>query len=122
MSESFDDVAELLRGFAERVYWVVDQVPLGTVATYGQIATYAGSPGAARAVGNLMRDSAANGFDVPWHRIINASGGISSKGDFARAELQRLLLEKERVAFDHRGKCVLARFVWSPQDTFWNER
>ncbi len=112
---------EGLSTFTDRVYWLVQQVPNGRVATYGQIATYAGSPRAARAVGNLMRDSLANGVECPWQRIINASGGISYRGDLARAELQRRLLKTEGVAFNHRGKCDLDEFRWSPPTAFWAE-
>lgn len=112
---------EDLDSFTDRVYWLVQQVPAGRVATYGQIATYAGSPRAARAVGNLMRQSLARGVECPWQRIINASGGISYRGDLARAELQRRLLESEGIEFDHRGKCDLQTCRWSPSTAFWAE-
>ncbi|MFW5966885.1 MAG: MGMT family protein, partial [Persicimonas sp.] len=59
--DQFDAVRAELEEFADRVYWLVAQVPPGRVVTYGQIALYAGSPGAARAVGNLMRESVARG-------------------------------------------------------------
>lgn len=108
-----------LDSFGDRVYWLVAQVPTGRVVTYGQIALYAGSPRAARAVGNLMRTSLKKGVEVPWHRVINASGGISSKGDVERAELQRRLLEGEGVAFDAAGRCDLERFRWEPDVLFW---
>lgn len=117
----FEEVVHELDTFMDRVYWLVQAVPSGSVATYGQIATYAGSPGAARAVGNLMRDSLDNGVECPWQRIINASGGISYKGDFVRAELQRRLLEEEGVSFDHRGRCDLGVYRWKPETTFWSE-
>lgn len=114
-------ILEELESFTDRVYWLVQQVPPGTVATYGQIATYAGSTGAARAVGNLMRNSLTNGVECPWQRIINASGGISYKGDVVRAELQRQLLEREGIAFDHRSRCDLDACRWSPPTAFWAE-
>lgn len=109
--------------FADRVYWLVCQVPEGAVATYGQIATYAASPRAARAVGNLMRLSLQRGRDVPWHRIINAKGAISSKGDTERAELQRRLLVAEGIEFDDSGRCDLERLQWEPSrhEVLWHE-
>lgn len=107
--------------FSERVYWLVAQVPRGCVATYGQIATLAGSPRAARAVGNLMRLSLKRGREVPWHRIINHQGRISSKGDTERAELQRRLLEAEGIEFDDTGRCELEQVRWSPREGFWDE-
>lgn len=121
MEMELQEVLEDLESFKDRVYWLVQQVPRGAVATYGQIATYAGSPAAARAVGNLMRDSHENGVDCPWHRIINAQGGISYKGDFVRAELQRRLLTEEGVTFDHRGRCRFDEVRWRPTTTFWSE-
>ncbi len=105
--------------FSDRVYWIVSQVPRGCVATYGQIATYAGSPRAARAVGNLMRRSLELERPIPWHRIINASGGISSKGDVERAELQRRLLEDEGIEFGDGDCCDLERYRWQPRQGFW---
>lgn len=109
------------QSFSDRVYWLVCQIPRGCVATYGQIATYAGSPRAARAVGNLMRLSLERERDVPWHRIINSRGAISSKGDTARAELQRRLLEAEGISFDDTGRCDLERLRWQPREVFWDE-
>jgi methylated-DNA-protein-cysteine methyltransferase-like protein len=116
-----DAIRDDLDEFSDRVYWLVQQVPPGVVVTYGQVALYAGSSGAARAVGTLMRNSLANGVDVPWQRVINASGGISFKGDFARAELQRRLLEDEGVVFESNGKCDLAQFRWAPDVLFWED-
>lgn len=107
--------------FADRTYWLVCQVPAGRVATYGQIATYAGSPRAARAVGSLMRRSLHNDREIPWHRIINAKGAISSKGDTARAELQFRLLKAEGIDFDEKERCDLERFRWAPQEIFWHD-
>ncbi len=110
---------DALTEFSDRVYWLVQQVPSGAVATYGQIATFAGSPRAARAVGNLMRQSLKRDVEVPWHRVINARGAISSKGDSPRAELQRRLLQAEGITFDDRGRCDLQALRWEPREHFW---
>ena len=110
-----------LSEFSDRVYWLVCQIPTGLVATYGQIATYAGSPRAARAVGNLMKRSLEIDREVPWHRVINAKGAISFKGDTARAELQRRLLEAEGISFDDSGRCDLETHRWEPREVFWHD-
>lgn len=107
--------------FSDRVYWLIDQVPEGQIATYGQIAMYAGSPRAARAVGNLLRDSAFIGLELPWHRIINSAGGISFKGNVDRAELQKTLLTGEGVEMNRRYKCKLGAYQWAPTSPFWKE-
>ncbi len=103
-------------GFHRKVFAVVRQVPPGHVTTYGQVATWLGSPRVARHVGFAM--AAAGGAEqaVPWHRVINAQGRISHRGDLVRAEWQRELLEREGVEFDDRERVDLRRFLWSFPD------
>ncbi|HEY8020664.1 MAG TPA: MGMT family protein [Thermoanaerobaculia bacterium] len=93
---------------------VVARIPRGRVATYGQVATYAGLPGHARQVGTAL-GCLADGSTLPWHRVINARGEISSRGDLGLHEgFQRHLLEEEGVVFDARGRIDLDRFGWEP--------
>ncbi len=99
-----------MQTFRARVVTLVCAVPPGKVATYGQIALLAGHPKAARQVGGVLyglRDS-----DVPWQRIINAQGGISTC-KVGAGELQRALLESEGITFDREGRCDLERYRWS---------
>ena len=91
-------------GFHERVYDMVSRVPRGRVSTYGDIATLLGSPRVARHVGFAL--AALADPTVPWHRIINARGQISFKGDTVRAEQQRARLEAEGITFTDSGKVV----------------
>jgi methylated-DNA-protein-cysteine methyltransferase-like protein len=100
-------------GFNERVYRLVRKVPAGRVATYGQIATLLGSPRVARHVGFAMAACLGARHPVPWHRIINAQGRISHRGDVLRAEEQRERLEAEGVVFDDRERIDLRRFRWT---------
>ena len=82
------------------------------MATYGQIATLIGSPRAARQVGMVLfglRDSEAEA--IPWQRIINAQGRISTY-KVGHGELQKALLESEGVVFDPEGRVDLAIFGW----------
>ena len=78
--------------FAEHVREVVRQIPRGETRTYGQVAAAAGRPGAARAVGTIMRDN----YDptVPCHRVIRSDGKI---GEYNRGgpEKKRALLVSE---------------------------
>ncbi len=64
-----------LSDFAIKVHQELLKVPLGTVVSYGELASRAGSPGAARAVGSVM---AANPFPlvVPCHRVLKADGKV----------------------------------------------
>jgi len=94
-------------GFHQRVYQVVRLVPAGAVTTYGDVAAALGSPRVARHVGWALA-ALSEGEDVPWHRVINAKGRISFRGDTGRGELQRALLESEGVGFDDRDRVDLA--------------
>lgn len=98
---------------AERVWQVIALIPKGRVATYGQVAALAGLPGRARRVGNLL-SSLPSGSKIPWHRVINASGGISLPEDSGGFSRQQRLLKKEGVAFNASGKVSLRRFQWQP--------
>jgi methylated-DNA-protein-cysteine methyltransferase-like protein len=94
--------------FDKRVFALVRRVPPGAVVTYRQVATILGAPWAARAVGQAMRHCPAG---VPWHRVINARGGISLRPNLEGMLRQRLLLEQEGVRFA-RGRVDLSRFAW----------
>ena len=82
--------------FEEAVLDVVRSLPRGAVATYGEVAAEAGFPGAARAVGNLLRRSAG----LPWWRVV-AAGGRLVPGD---EEEQARRLRAEGVPFTAAGK------------------
>jgi methylated-DNA-protein-cysteine methyltransferase-like protein len=87
-------------------------VPQGRIATYGQVAALAGRPRAARAVGQALRALGATAAKaVPWHRVVNAAGRISERGD-GWAALQRELLALEGVRF-RKGRLDLARCGWA---------
>jgi O-6-methylguanine DNA methyltransferase len=79
--------------FTSRVLSLVRRIPPGRVATYGDIAEAAGRPGAARAVGNVMRGCSLR--DVPCHRVIAAAGRLGGYGGYAG--LKRDLLRAEGV-------------------------
>ncbi len=102
--------------FYQAAWALVKQVPRGRVVTYGQVATWLGSPRAARAVGYAMFNVADE--SIPWHRVINAKGEISVGGHLHRPELQRQLLEAEGVRFDANGRLDLARYLWHPPAAF----
>jgi len=93
----------------ERIYEVVERIPEGRVATYGQIAHLAGIPKGARQVGYAMaalgRGTPRPG--VPWHRVVNAKGESSIGGE------QVTRLEAEGVVFNGRGRIDLKAYGWS---------
>jgi methylated-DNA-protein-cysteine methyltransferase-like protein len=97
-----------------RIYAVVNRIPKGRVATYGQIALLAGLAGRARQVGYALYATPEE-IVIPWHRVINARGEVSLRSMPGCEGLQRALLEDEGVVFDLRGKVSLARFGWKPR-------
>jgi methylated-DNA-protein-cysteine methyltransferase related protein len=101
-----------MNSFRDKVIRLVKSIPEGNIATYGQIAKLIGSPGAARQVGMVLfglRDNEAD--DIPWQRVINSQGRISTY-KIGHGELQRALLESEGVTFDSEGKVDLGKFQW----------
>jgi methylated-DNA-protein-cysteine methyltransferase-like protein len=99
--------------FKRRVLTLVKAIPPGRVCTYGQIALLAGKPGAARQVGMILHGCSHADGEVPWQRVINAQGGISTY-KVGWGELQRALLEAEGVVFDTDGRCDLQRYRYDP--------
>ncbi|HEX5563862.1 MAG TPA: MGMT family protein, partial [Sporosarcina sp.] len=63
--------------FTERVVQIIRDIPAGKVMTYGQVAAAAGNPRGARQVVRVLHSMSAK-YDLPWHRIVNAQGGIST--------------------------------------------
>ena len=91
---------------------VIRRIPPGWVATYGQVAAMAGLPRRARLVGHLLRHLDA-GLEVPWHRVVNATGRIAVAASRNGSDaLQRRLLEVEGVVLDAAHRLDLGRFRW----------
>lgn len=70
--------------FEESVMAVILEVGPGEVVTYEEVAAEAGHPGAARAVGNLLR---VVGEDVPWWRVVGVGGLLLAPDKARQAEL-----------------------------------
>jgi methylated-DNA-protein-cysteine methyltransferase-like protein len=94
------------------VYRLVRRIPRGCVLTYGEIAARLGRPRGARAVGHAMRVCPPG---VPWHRVVNAQGGISMRAPMSGMVTQRIRLEQEGVTF-RAGRVLLARHRWRHGD------
>ena len=98
----------------QRIYAVVRRIPEGRVATYGQVASLAGLAGHARQVGYALH-ALPDGTAIPWHRVVNANGGISLRSMPGGELVQRGLLEREGIRLDPRGRVPLARVRWLPR-------
>ena len=84
--------------FSDRVLAAVRRIPVGRVATYGDVAAQAGQPRAARAVGNIMRGCRRR--DVPCHRVIGAGGTLGGYG--GSEAMKRALLVAEGIQVSGR--------------------
>jgi methylated-DNA-protein-cysteine methyltransferase-like protein len=105
-----------IQPFAARIYEVVQQVPSGMVTTYGDVAHIVGDGCDARIVGTAM--GLVKDPEVPWQRVVNAKGMISTRGERGMLS-QRQRLEAEGVAFDTQERINLARFGWRGPDPAW---
>jgi methylated-DNA-protein-cysteine methyltransferase-like protein len=96
--------------FRDRVYKIAAQIPEGKVATYGQIAMLAGSPGAARAVGTAMRNN-PDMKTVPCHRVVGSDGKMHGYAFGKGIESKKERLKKEGVSL-RGGKVDLQIYRW----------
>lgn len=94
------------------VYQLIGELPKGRVTTYGDLAVLAGHPGAARIVGGIAHQG-PEGF--PWHRLVNARGGLAF-GYPGGQDAQRVLLEADGISCDD-SYCVVdfERRRWRPE-------
>ena len=90
------------------VWQIVNAIPEGSVATYGQIATMAGAPQQSRLVGRIL-SRLPKGSKLPWHRVLNSQGKISNP-DPTR---QQDRLEAEGVSLIN-GRVRLKSYQWNP--------
>lgn len=92
--------------FKLKVLNVVRNIPAGQVMSYAEVARQAGFPGAARAVGMLMKSNFVP--DIPCHRVIRSDGLI---GEFNRGKERKIeLLRKEGVLIEN-GRFLLKKMV-----------
>lgn len=107
-----DESKKMSKSFHQRVVDIIKRIPKGKVATYGQIAAYAGNPRAARQVAYILHSSSRK-ENLPWYRVVNSKGGISLKPG-AGFELQKKLLKNEGVILKEDNCIDLKRFQWIP--------
>lgn len=95
-----------------KIWRTVQLIPLGKVASYGQIADLAGIPGRARLVGKSL-GFVPKDMEVPWHRVLRSNGQIAFPRGSEESQKQTGLLQQEDVAvFNNRVK--LSIFQWQP--------
>ena len=110
-----------------RIWDTIRDIPKGTVASYGQIAEIAGIPRGARQVGYALRHL-PDGYDVPWHRVLQVSGNIAFEKDSSAYQEQSKRLMMEDVAviswrvdmLKYRWQPDLDELLWKPSSA-WDE-
>ena len=86
--------------FQRRIVQACRNIPYGATATYGQLASQAGSPNAARAVGNCMANNRIP-LLIPCHRVVGANGELGGFSAAGGTDLKRRLLDMEAAASEH---------------------
>ena len=95
----------------ERIYEIVDMIPKGKVATYGQIAKLLGNPRMSRVVGYALHVN-PDPEHIPCYRVVNRFGEVSPAFAFGGPNRQRELLEREGIEFI--GERVdMEKHLWS---------
>jgi methylated-DNA-[protein]-cysteine S-methyltransferase len=84
----------LTRGFTQKVLRVTSRIPFGSLLTYRDVASRAGSPMAYRAAGNALGSNPVP-IVVPCHRVVHAGGGLG--GYTGGIERKQYLLRLEGV-------------------------
>lgn len=85
---------------------VVEEIPQGKVATYGQIAHLIDRPKNARLVGKVLSRASYYG-DYPCHRVVNHAGRLVPGW-----EEQRYLLEAEGVGMKDNSHVEIKTYRW----------
>ena len=92
---------------ADVIKWIIEAIPCGSVATYGQIAELAGLPRRARLVARIL-SNADESDQLPWHRVIRADGRIAPRPS-ADEQAKRLRDEGVKVV---GGRIDLTEYRW----------
>lgn len=95
-----------------RILATICEVPAGCVASYGQIAGLAGIPNGARQVGRALRELPRDS-DVPWYRIVTASGRLAFAVGGEPWQRQCRKLGKEGVML-RNDRVDMRRYQWQP--------
>ncbi len=94
----------------ERIYEVVRKIPYGKVATYGQIASYAGNPHWSQVVGYALHSN-PDPDSIPCFCVVNRFGELSSAFAFGGINRQQELLEAEGIELKD-GRVDLSLYLW----------
>lgn len=98
---------------AEKLYQLVEQIPYGKVASYGQLAKILGFPKHARWVGKQLSLLPCD-RKIPWHRVVNSKGEVRPRGNNGSDDFQRILLQEEGSLLKQTGRVDMKQFQMTP--------
>ena len=99
--------------FKEKIVRIVKLIPSGYVVSYGQVALMAGVPRAARQVGWILHDY-SDKYNLPWWRVINNAGRISTNSLDHTALMQKEFLEKENIIVNKDLTLDIEKYRYRP--------
>lgn len=104
--------------FSNSVLKITHQIPFGKVSSYGRIAQLAGLRRGGILVGRILHNTIIN-YDniIPWWRVVNKDGVISTTCLEHPATYQASLLKKERIkVINEKGvlKVDIKKYLWIP--------
>lgn len=99
----------------EKIYAQVKRIPRGRVATYGQIALYAGNPRWARVVGYALHAN-PDPDEIPCFRVVNRNGRVSNAFAFGGENMQIMLLRADGIEVSDDGYVELDKYLWDGED------
>ena len=97
----------------EKIYEVVKMIPRGRVASYGQVAAYAGNPRWSRVVGYALHVN-PDPDAIPCYRVVTKDGDLSEAFAFGGENVQRQLLLRDGVEFTQDGRVDMEKYRWRP--------
>lgn len=103
-----------MNNFYEKIYKLVQKIPKGRVCTYGDIAEFLGTKGAARTVGYAMNHAHKAAFYVPAHRVVNRNGLLTGKHHFETPTMMQELLENEGICISNDQIQDFEKVRWKP--------
>ena len=114
MKINIDTTYEEKKTIISTILEIIQSIPFGSVATYGQIAHMAGTRDA-RLVGYALASKHPHGNPIPWHRVVSKDGKISLK-DKPKYLTQKKLLLSEGIIFGEDEAIDLKKKRWLPSD------
>jgi len=101
--------------FKDKIIQIVKLIPLGYVVSYGQVALMAGVPRAARQVGWVLHDY-SDKYNLPWWRVINSAGRISTNCLDHTAIMQKEMLESENIKVNNNLTLDIEKYRFRPSN------